>query len=415
MSAVACLRVMVDGDRTDLPAHVLGPLVAKYSNIFLEVRWEFPRLAEPLSHYCYLLTDPRADTLDTVELALLSHELQERLFGTGAEDGVKLVLFEGEPDAIQTFSTWSGEAVAAAMEDPSVLPAGGRLRRIASDGTLIDVPEPPATATPSEPFRLVPAIDGAQGVYFARGGAFVGDVVSSTPIDAPSYYSAVDGEGHRAPKAEDFDMACVSTALRFLVDFPVVAPLYLPVSFSTLIRTSQREAYVEMLGVLPPSTRDQLAATVYDVPRAPTFQALGVIRTALAPFVSGVDLRIRDPDFEIQNLTPKAFASVTLGLPDEGQEVRQAVIRRFAARMPDYRRRRIWPGLSNLRFRAERDLAISLGVPFLTGPGVCRLQSEPVGGRQWALEALPLLSVHTEMGAALNAFRERQAALDGAA
>lgn len=414
MSAVACLRVMVDGGRTDLSAEALGPLVAKYTNIFLEVRWLWPRHAEPLSQYSYLLTDPRADTLDTIELALLSHELQDRLFGTGAEDGVKLVLFEGEPEAIQAFSGWSAEAVAAAMEDPSILPAGGRLRRIASDGTLIDVPEAPTPETPAEPLRLVPAIDGVQGVYFVRGGAFVGDVVSSTPIDAPSYYSAVDGEGHRAPKSEDFDMACVSTALRFLIDFPVGATLYLPVSFSTLIRTSQREAYVEMLGVLPSSTRDQLAATVYDVPRAPTFQALGVVRTALEPFVSGVDLRVRDPDFEIQNLAAKSFASVTLTLPEAGQDVRLAAVRRFASHMPDYRRRRIWPGLSNLRFRVERDLAISLGMPFLTGPGICRLQSEPVGGRQWAVEDLPLLSVHTQMVTALSATRARMAGADAA-
>lgn len=409
MSAVACLRVMVDGGRTDLPAEALGPLVAKYTNIFLEVRWLWPRHAEPLSQYCYLLTDPRADTLDTIELALLSHELQERLFGTGSEDGVKLVLFEGEPDAIQAFSNWSAEAVAAAMEDPSMLPAGGRLRRIASDGTLIDVPEAPAPETPAEPFHLVPAIDGAQGVYFVRRAAFVGDVVSSTPIDAASYYSAADGEGHRAPISEDFDMACVSTALRFLIDFPVCALLYLPVSFSTLIRTSQREAYMEMLGVLPPSTRHHLVASVYDVPRAPTFQALGVVRAALTPFVSGVGLGIRDPDFEIQTLAAQSFASVTLALPDAGQDVRLAAIRRFAGHMPEYRRRRIWPGMSNLRFRVERELAISLGVPFLSGPGVCRLQSEPVGGRQWAVEDLPLLSVHTQMVTALSATRARMA------
>lgn len=393
MAAVACLRVLVDGNRTDLPPDVLGPLVAKYSNIFLEVRWQWPRQADPLSDYCYLLTDPRADTLDTVELALLSQELQERLFGTGAEDGVKLVLFEGEPEAIQAFSDLSTEAVVAAMEDPGHLPAGGRLRRIAPDGTLIDVPEPPQRERPADAFRLTPAVDGAQGVYFAQGGAFVGDIVSWTPIDAPTYYSAVDGEGHRAPDAEDFDMACVMTALRFLVDFPVLAPLYLPVSFSTLIRPSPRAAYAEMLGMLPPSTRGDLAATVYDVPRAPTFQSLNVIRAALTPFVTSIDLRTRDPDFEIHALAAKAFASVTLALPEAGQDVRLAAIRRFAAHMPDYRRRRIWPGLSNLRFRPERDLAISLGVPFLTGPGVCRLQSQPVGGRQWAADDLPLLSL----------------------
>ena len=43
MAAVACLRVLLDDNRTDVPLDQLGPLVAKYTNIFLEVRWTLPR------------------------------------------------------------------------------------------------------------------------------------------------------------------------------------------------------------------------------------------------------------------------------------------------------------------------------------------------------------------------------------
>ncbi|CAN5434897.1 hypothetical protein BH09PSE1_BH09PSE1_21000 [soil metagenome] len=396
MTAVACLRVLLDGNRTDLPADALGPLVAKYANIFLEVRWTFPRLSQQLNHYSYLLTDPIASELDTVELAHLSQELQARLFGTGIEDAVKLVLFEGTPEAIDAFAGYSADDVLAAMDDPSGLPAGGRLRRIAADGSLIDVPEIPTSPPVAEAFRLGGTIDGAQGIYFPAGGAFIGDVLNCTPLGAATYYSMVDGEDHRPDDAEAFDAACVMTAVRFLIDFPITSPLYVPIAFSTLVRPSQREAWLDLAAVLPAQMRNRLSASVYDVPRSPTWQALSTIRTALDPHFSAVDLCVRDPDFQIQNLTERAVASVTLVLPEAKPDVRLAALRRFASHAPDYRKRRIASGVTNIRFRTERELAIELRVPFLSGPGVCRIQSEPVGGRSWPIATLPLLTIHTD-------------------
>lgn len=391
MTAVACVRVMVDGNRTDLPAEALGPLVAKYATLFLDVRWVRPRTAAPLNHYCYLLSDPRSDVLDTVELAHLSSELQERLFGTGAEDAVKLVLFEGEPEAISAFSASTADEVLLAMEDPGRLPKGGRLRRIAPDGSLIEVPE----NARGLPRRLDdrcfgPSMDGAQGIYFPKGRAFVGDVVSTTPSRADTHYSAVDGEDHLPPDSEAFDGGCVMTALRFLLDFMVATPLYVPVAFSTLVRPTQRAAYVELLGILPAETRGRLAATVYDVPRAPSFQSLKVIHETLNPHFASLDLRTQDPDFEVVQLVDKTVTSVTLVLPNGTPEVRTAALRRFAFHIPEYKRRRIWSGVTNIRSGAERDLAISLGFPFLTGPGVCGLQREPIGGHGWPISALPV-------------------------
>ena len=394
MAAVACLRVLLDDNRTDVPLDQLGPLVAKYANIFLEVRWTLPRQYDQLSHYAYLLGDPGADELDTVELAHLSHELQERLFGTGVEDAVKLVLFEGDDDAIRTFTSWPAETVLEAMRDPSGLPTGGRLRRIAADGSLIDVPEPEVDAGIADAFRFGPTIDTSQGVYFPPGAAFIGDILSCTPITAPTYYSLVDGPDHRPEDTETFDAACVTTALRFMVDFPALTRLFVPISFSTLVRPSQRAAYVDLLMVLPMSFRSRLSASVYDVPRAPTFQALKTLREALDLHFGAIDLCTHDPDFQIQQLTERAVHSVTLILPDAPSDVRLAALRRFASHAPHYRRKRIASGVTNIRFRAERELAIALKVPFLSGPGICRIQSEPVGGRVWSAEDLPLLSIH---------------------
>jgi hypothetical protein len=395
MSAVACLRIMLDGNRTDVPAEALGPLVAKYANIFFEVRWTLPRKSEQLNFYSYLLTDPSATELDTVELAQLSQELQSKLFGTVAEEAVKLVLFEGDDEDIDVFSAYSADQVLAAMDDPSGLPAGSRLRRIAPDGSLIDVPESPTNPPTAEAFRFGPTIDGAQGIYFPAGGLFIGDILNCTPVGAPTYYSMVDGEDHRPEDAEAFDSACLMTALQFLVDFQVAAPLHVPVSFSTLVRPGQRAAWLELAEALPQSARRLLSASVYDVPRAPTFQALTTIRAALEPLFNTIDLGVRDPDFQIQDLKEKAVASVTFVLPEGRQEIRLAALRRFASHLPAYRKRKIAAGLTNIRFRAERELALDLRVPFLSGPGICRIQSEPVGGRAYDVARLPLLTLHT--------------------
>lgn len=390
MTAVACLRVLVDDNRTEVPAEALGPMVAKYTGLFLEVRWTLPRSAAPLNHYCYLLTDPRSTQLDTAELALLSQELQSRLFGTGAEDGVQLVLFEGEPDAIETFSRYSADQVIDAMRDPSRLPSGARLRRVAEDGALIELPEEPSPQETPGAFRPPPSVSGVQGIYFVRGATFVGDVVSSTPVTAPTYYSVLDGTEHRAPDAFAFDMACITTALAFLVDYPDGGPLHLPVSFSTLMRPSRRRAYIDLLGVLPSHKRDDLAANVYDTPRIPTYQALGLVRATLSPYLGQIGLRVTDPDFDILSLVQSSFASVTLDLPSASLENRLEAIRRFVEHFRDYQKRKIWPGIGNVRHPAERDLALTLGVPFLSGPGVCRLRSQPVGRHAWAVEHLPL-------------------------
>lgn len=276
------------------------------------------------------------------------------------------------------------------MDDPSGLPGGGRLRRIAADGSLIDVPEAASSPKAAEALRFGPTIDGAQGIYFPAGGMFVGDVLNCTPAGASTYHSMVEGEDHRPADAAAFDAACVMTAIRFLVEFPVVAPLYVPISFSTLVRPSQREAWLELVSILPASERPRLSASVYDVPREPTYQALSTIRASLAPHFRAVDLCVRDPDFQIQQLADRAVASVTLVLPDVNPEARLSALRRFASHAGHYRRRRIAAGATNIRIRAERELAIELNIPFLSGPGICRIQSHPVGGRAWSTQDLPL-------------------------
>lgn len=410
MTAVACLRVAVDAEKTGLSMAVLGPLVAKFSGIYLEGKWQWPRQFAPLTHFSFLLTDPRADELDVQELARLGDDLQIKLFGEGDEEAGKvgLLLFEGSAEAVQAFAALDDAAVSAAMLDPSLLPPGGRLSRIEANEAEPDDPrsvsggpvgpiwvtqqaalEDPAQAQANQP---MPQLEGVQGIYFTLRGVFVGDVVSSTPGTLRTHLSLVDGDEHMPADPQTFDFDCIAAAARMLAGPGPHSMLYLPVCYSNFIRASQRAVYEEMFSTLPQLAKGQLAAAVYDVPRDPAFTALATVRASLAKYVTNIDLRTQDPGFEVEKLAPQAVTSVTLVLPNGDQRARLAVLRRFADRLGLYRKKQIWAAVTNVRNRVELNACIAAHVPFVTGPGVCRLQTAPVGGRMQPPEALPLLA-----------------------
>jgi hypothetical protein len=405
LSALACLRVVVRSDQSAHSEETLGLLVAKFTTAFLEMRWSWPRKFSAINPYAFLLNDPRAAELDIAELGRLSAELHAHLFGEGDHEGsdVTVLLFEGDDTAMGRFAELSEDRLARAMTDPNAALTGGRLSRITPDGRRLRLPpaqganhapdDTPADspAQPPVPPRD-PNIEAVQGVYYSARQIFVADVVASTPAEARTHFSLVDGDDHLPANPSAFDADCVIAAFRFLTESPSDAPIYLPVSFSTLLRPSRRAAYLELLAILPVSERRRLAAAVYDVPRAPSFQALKQLRDALDAQFSAIDLRTHDPAFEIEQLAAEAATSVTLVLPQAEPERRLIVLRRFISRIEAYKRRRIWPGVTNVRTRRELEVALEAKVPFLTGPGVCRPQTRPLGGRPWPIEQLPVVS-----------------------
>src|SRR3990167_5077934 len=156
LTAVACLRVAVEADRTGIPAATLGPLVAKFASDYLESRWLWPRKFAPLTHYSFLLNDPGSDEMNVAELARLSDELQIKLFGEAEDGEVGLLLFEGPPEAVTAFAALDAAPVARALHDPSLLQAGGRLSRIESEEqaaarTAKEAPAKPRAARPTGP------------------------------------------------------------------------------------------------------------------------------------------------------------------------------------------------------------------------------------------------------------------------
>ena len=402
MTAVACLRVAVDAQRTGLSEAALGPLVAKFAGTYLETRWLWPRHFETITHYSFLLTDPRAEEMDVREVARLSDELQVRLFGAGSDGEVALLMFEGPPEAALEFAALDNAALVEALKNPDLLPTGGRLTRVIAPGATEREPEVLREAPPKiadlvaadalfQEAQRFPALEGAHGVYFTPRGLFVGDVVSSTPGTARTRFSLVEGMEHMPEDPAAFDADSVIAAMRFLTE-GVRAMLYLPVCYSNIIKPSMRRDYERVLSILPDTCRNQLAAAVYDVPRDPAFAALSQLKAMLGTYVANIDLRTPDPGFEIEKLSHQAVNSVTLVLPDGEARLRLAVIRRFSERLDLYRRKQIWTGVTNVRSRAELAACVQAKIPFVTGPGVCRMQPQPVGGRMQPMGDLPLMA-----------------------
>jgi hypothetical protein len=188
-----------------------------------------------------------------------------------------------------------------------------------------------------------------------------------------------------------FDADCVIAAMRFLTE-GVKSMLYLPICYSNIVKPSMRQDYERILSILPSSCRGQLAAAVYDVPRDPAFGGLSQIRAMLAKYVVNIDLRTPDPGFEIEKLPYQAVTSVTVVLPDAEPRVRLAVLRRLADRLDLYKRKQIWPAVTNVRNRTELEACARAKIPFVTGSGVCRMQMSPLGGRMQPLVDLPVLA-----------------------
>lgn len=389
MTAIACLRVVLEAGATGLREEVLGPLVEKLAGTYLEMRWRWPREFKPLSHYSFLLTDPRADELDVRELARLSDDLQTRLFGQSAAGEVTLLMFEGPEPSARAFAVLDQEALAAALLNEALLPADGRLSRISVNATVADTAERAATApvthAPGPPLEAR-----FHGVFFSLKDVFIGDVLSPHTENRGRRGSIVEAFDQLPSDPAAFDEACVEAALDCLARAPIKAILYVPVAYDNLVRPSLRAACIKRLSALPEDSRNHLGAVIYGVPRDPGFGAMTQIRDTLGRHFQTIDLRVDDPAFEVEKLSVHAVAGVSFALPTGDRRQRIAALRQFASRRSHYKQRRIWASVTNVRDGEELAACTSLGVPFMSGPGVSRPQLVPLGGRLIERGDLPI-------------------------
>ena len=418
--AMACLRVSILAPPGGQQAEDLQQLVAKVINAFLQSRWEWPRQFEQMTPYAFVLTDPRSDRMDKRGLKALAGELQLKLFGSDGEGEVSLLLFEGPDLEVHRFARLSVEDVDRMLAGEAMNPPfEGRIDRIAVDRAREDRlarieavahrlnPAPPQPASAPDAFddllfegpaRAPPAPRGPggyesvyAGLYSITTESFLGSLALCRRArrDRRAYPDLSAAEALPGLPAEAFDEGCVESALAALQQ-QAAGLLFVPLSFSSLVRPSGRRAYARFLCHLPAEERERLGAAVYDTPRAPSFFALSTIKRFLDPFFGEINLHVRDPAFEVEKLAPGMVQSVTLALAaDRDPAERLAAIRRFMQKREAYKKKRIWPGVAPLAHAAELEACLALRTPVVGGPAVAELAARSPGARSAPRESLP--------------------------
>jgi hypothetical protein len=398
--AMACLRVAIHGTPEAQAGPDLQALVAKLINAFLDSRWRLPRRFEQMTPYAFILSDPGSEKMDKRGLKILAAELQMKLFGAEGEGEVSLLLFEGPDMEVHRFANLpivDVERFAAGIA--LIPPLTGDVQRIIADrrknvglakGEVVvrrrsadniappkpigsfedlDFDEPVRPAPPlvvPAPTDYTPLFS---GLYLSVSQSFIGNVVLCRKGASKRLPSLLDPTPLPGVTAEQFDEGCVEAAAWALGQAPAVM-LFVPLSFSSLVRPAGRRSYARFLCHLPSEHRARLGAAIYDTPRDPSYFALTTIRRFLEPFVAEINLHISDPDFEIDKLPAGAVGSVTLGLPDQDFNVRMAAVKRFLASGDLYKKKRVWPGVGPLMTASELNLCLSLRVPVISGPAV---------------------------------------------
>jgi hypothetical protein len=393
MTAIACLRIVV-GDRLQFTdTDTLADLVSKVAAAYLETRWSWPRRHGLVAPFAFVLADPRAIQLDPRELQVLAAELHVRLFGDEGDGAVSLLTFEGDQRAVMQFAGANDKDLRAFLRGETDKFGAGRLCRITPDevvslhpagGPVTGNPSYEALATEEVASRLA-----FRGVYDSRKETFIGSVAVWQEARADQFYASDDPASINAADLIDRDLKVVKAATEAAVDVDQTR-LFIPISFSTLVKPSARKSLALIFEPLPARIRRRLVAVIYETPRSPSFQALTQVRKFLEPHVGSLGLQVADPDFQIDSLPPNLATSVTLSLPATDENVRLQAIGRFLRQSSAYARKRVLQGVDNLRTRRELQACLKHGAPYLTGPAISVTLDRPLTPRPCPAFNLPL-------------------------
>jgi hypothetical protein len=384
MTAIACLRIVVGESLQFTDADSMADLVSKIAAAYLETRWSWPRRYGLVAPFAFVLADPRATQLDPRELQILASELHQRLFGYESAGEVSLLTFEGDQREVMRFAGANDKELRAFLRGETDQFGGGRLCRITPDEVVSLHPaggsvvgDPPYEALLGETFDAGLAF---RGVYDSRKETFIGSVAVWQDAGSPSD-SAAD--------LLERDREVVRAAAGAAQDIEQMR-LFIPISFSTLVKPSARKALAISFESLPAKIRRRMVAVVYETPRSPSFQALMQVRKFLEPHVGSLGLQVTDPDFQIDSLPSNLATSVTLSLQDSDEGVRLQAISRFLSQSEAYARKRVLQGVDNLRTRRELQACLKHGAPYLTGPAITATLDRPLEPTPYPVFNLPL-------------------------
>lgn len=388
MTAVACLRIVVGESLQFTGSDTMADLVSRIAGAYLETRWLWPRRYGLVAPFAFALADPRATQLDPRELQVLARELHLRLFGAESEGEVNLLTFEGDQREVMRFASLNDAKLRALMRGEGDEFDLGRLCRINRDEivSLQPVGGPIIGSPPMEVLAAEqpPAGVGFSGIYDSRRETFVGSeaIWSQAATDVDYGEPSIDEVLER-------DLAVLAAAAA-AVPQASNAHVFLPISFSVLIKPSTKVSVIEALEALPSSVRSRLRAVVYDTPRSPSFQALSLLKKSLSPLLGDLVLRVTDPDFQIDNLPPKLAVGVVLDMPAGDDQVRLKALMRFGGQADAYNRKRVSQSVNGVRTRKELQTCLKYGIPFLSGPAVCSVLLSPLEATSCPLFNLPL-------------------------
>lgn len=394
MSALACLKIFVGEDLRFTDADSMAGLVAKVAGAYLETTWRWPRRYGLVAPFSFVLTDPRAERLDARELQDLARALQHKMFGDRGDGEVALLTFEGDQTDVMRFAGLHIDQLKALLDGDDDGAFAGRVCRITpNEVTSITPPGgpveglPPMEALREAPVTVPPARAAYRGVFHTQREIFVGNMAVWREAGAVSVFGLEPPAVDAVEAGHDISTLESATAAMLEGDAGV---MFLPISFSTLIKPSARDVLSPHLERLPRALRARLAAGIYDTPRAPSFSALSQLKRYLDPYFARIDLRVTDPAFQVEDLPPDLASSVTLIPPAGPEGARLAAMTRFMRDAAGYRRKRVWQGITDVRTRRELNACLELAVPFLTGPAVTDLLEKPTAVTPCSRLHLPL-------------------------
>lgn len=394
MTAAACLQILIAPERIAAYGDV-RVAVARVTNAFLEAQWSWPKRYVEMCPTSYMLTDPHSKVLDSEDVQRISTELQTRLFGQDENSDVEIALFEGSQADAMRFAALSADEVTQILNTDSDETFGlrGRLIRVRSDSVEVVrtmeselelMSETSPVHRPSK--RII-----FRGLYLTAKQQFVCSIASRWNAKDSSLQSILNGPSHYPHDQENFDRETIEALVEAYpngADAPGV--IHLPLSYTNLTRRGSAARYADHLALLQDWGRHLLVAEIYDVPRMPNHLALIEAAKLIAPYCSAMDLMITDPETDLLGLKPGLLRSITLALPNGDETLREAAIRRFLARKSDFREKKVWPVVGNVRTRREMQACNSGGGLLMHGPGITAILEAPVPAMSFSLANLPM-------------------------
>lgn len=391
MTAIACLRLLIDDD--SFPA----PRAQDAADAYLRDRWTAPRRYGAVAPLAFVLADNRATQLDAQEMQALAAELEASLFPGRKSGQVCLMTFEGDETSVLKFASLSQAELAGLVAGRGYGGAAGRVQVITADAIravpstreearaaaqaevasapvsqspgAAKAPAPVARAKAPPPPPAPPSKTGWWGLYDLPTNSFVGSMIG---IRADLFAPPPEADAALLTR----DLTCLNDAQADFKAAPF-GDFYVPFGFWNLTTPHSQDAYKSRLSRYPLDLQPRLGASVYGTPREASLGLVSQIRAFLKGSFAFLDLNVVDPTFPVHNLPHDLIDSVTLSLTGEDDRERLLAIAKFVERQGVYRGKGVLQNVAGVRGAAELEACRAGGVARVQGPAITDFLDKP--------------------------------------